>query len=75
MRISRRAIIGGLAALSATAAEAVVRRKRRRRPAPPRAPKPLPAPTVGPFEEIADRLLANLRETACYNGTPDALNG
>jgi uncharacterized protein (DUF885 family) len=70
MRISRRVVISGLAATIAVPGEAIAPGKRRRRPLPP-----LPAPTVGPFEDIADRLLGHLREIACYTGTPDALNG
>ncbi len=73
MRISRRVMIGGLAALAAAPGGAVVRRKRKSRVKVPA--RTLPPPMVGPFEDIAASLLSNLRETACYNGTPDALNG
>ena len=72
VKVSRRAMIGGLAAMAAAPAEAA-RKKRKRRPAPPA--KSLPPATVGPFEEIGASLLGSLREIACYNGTPDALNG
>lgn len=74
MRISRRTVISGLAATIAAPSEAAASRKRKRRPT-PRVPRPLPPPTFGPFEDIADRLLGHLREIACYTGTPDALNG
>jgi uncharacterized protein (DUF885 family) len=75
VRFSRRALMGGVAALVAVPTEAA-RKKRRMRPLRPAPPvKALPAPTIGPFEEITDRLLVNFRETATYNGTPDALNG
>jgi uncharacterized protein (DUF885 family) len=73
MRISRRTVIVGLASLVAAPGEAVVRRKRKARAKIPA--RTLPPPMVGPFEDIAANLLSNLRETACYNGTPDALNG
>ena len=72
VKVSRRVVIGGLAAVATAPAEAA-RKKRKHRPAPPA--KTLPPPTVGPFEEIGASLLGNLREIACYNGTPDALNG
>ncbi len=75
MRISRRVIIGAVAAVLASPTVAAGKKRKRRplRPVPP--PRALPAPSHGPFEEIADRLLASLRETATYNGTAEALNG
>ncbi len=63
MKIARRTLI---AALSATAA-APLAAQRRKRPPLPLAP--------APFADIADRLLAHLRESAVYNGTPGALDG
>ncbi len=76
MSISRRTAIGGLAVLAAAPAEAAQRKKRRRRPASvPSARPALPVAAIGPFDDMADRILGHLRETACYNGTPGALNG
>jgi uncharacterized protein (DUF885 family) len=72
IRISRRTVLSGLvvaAAIEPTTA-AIVRRKRKSPPV-----RSLPAPIIGPFDTMADKLLTHLRETACYNGTADALNG
>jgi uncharacterized protein (DUF885 family) len=63
MRLSRRQSLAGLALLSAGPAAA----KRKK--------KPLLTEDTGPFEDIAERLLVHLRETATYNGTAGALNG
>ena len=75
MRVSRRTIMGGLAAIVATPASAAGKKRKRRPKAPPATARPLPSPTVTPFDGIGDQLLSHLRETACYNGTADALNG
>jgi uncharacterized protein (DUF885 family) len=62
MKISRRATLAAFALLSAT--PAVARKK-------PRSPPP----DTAPFDEIADKLLSHLRETATYNGVAGALDG
>jgi uncharacterized protein (DUF885 family) len=72
IRITRRSVVGGIAATLAVDRTGAVRPRRRRKVLPVRT---LPPPSVGPFDEMADNLLGHLRETACYNGTPDALNG
>ncbi len=75
MRMKRRTVIGAIVTLLASPA-AAARKKRRGHAARPAAPpRPLPPPTFGPFDDIADRMLSNLREIATYNGTPEALNG
>jgi uncharacterized protein (DUF885 family) len=77
MRITRRGIIGALAALWAMPALAKRRKVRRARPRvrTPSQPPPLPDTSTGIFDQIADKLLGHLRETAVYGGTPGALNG
>ena len=50
-------------------------KKRRRAHAKPKSPKSLMLPTIGPFDDLANKILHHLRETACYAGTPDALDG
>ncbi|MDB5683345.1 MAG: hypothetical protein JWM75_1043 [Sphingomonas bacterium] len=39
------------------------------------APRALPCPVTRPLDDVADRLLAHLPETATYNGAPQALDG
>ncbi len=64
MKLTRRGIIAAIAA--GLASPALARRKK----------KPVePPPMAGPFEDMADRLLSHLRETAVYNGTAGALDG
>jgi uncharacterized protein (DUF885 family) len=63
MRFTRRQSIAALAIASAQPALAKKKNK-----------LPLTEDT-GPFEDIAERLLIHLRETATYNGTAGALNG
>jgi uncharacterized protein (DUF885 family) len=63
-----------MVALLATPAEAA-RPTRRRKRVPPRVTKPVTMAEPTPFDGIADSLLHHLRETACYNGTPDAMAG
>ena len=77
MRITRRGIIGALTALWATPALAIRRRPRRARSrVQATQPPPLqPDPSTGIFDQIADKLLGHLRETAVYGGTPGALDG
>jgi uncharacterized protein (DUF885 family) len=61
----RQGLIGGLA-IAASAPSLAAKRKKRN------------ADTnldLGPLDEIADKLLVHLRETATYNGTTGALNG
>ena len=80
MKITRRAIVGALIALWATPGLAA-RRKGRRGRLRPRAKAPPPAvatqadPASGIIDQIADKLLNHLRETAVYNGTTGALDG
>jgi uncharacterized protein (DUF885 family) len=62
MKITRRQTLIGMAAVSAS--PALARKKRR-----------LPPPDTAPFDDIAEKLLTHLRETATYNGTADALDG
>lgn len=77
MRFTRRSAIGGLASLVGT--PALGARKKRRRRVPPRVPVGVkaaqPDPATPLFDQMADRLLSHLRETAVYGGTPDALDG
>ncbi len=61
MKISRRMALGGIGTL---AASPVLARKPRRPPV-----------DATPFEAIGAKLLGQLRETATYNGTADALDG
>ncbi len=75
MRVSRRTILGGLAAIVAAPANSASKKRSRRPRAAAAATHPLPQPIVTPFDGIGEQLLSHLRETACYNGTTDALNG
>jgi uncharacterized protein (DUF885 family) len=63
MTITRRQSIAAIAIVAASPALA-----RRKTPA-------LPPPDVGPFEQIADKLLGHLREIGTYNGVPASLDG
>lgn len=80
MKITRRAIVGALIALWATPGLAA-RRKGRRGRLRPRVKAPPPAvatqadPASGIIDQIANKLLSHLRETAVYNGTTGALDG
>ena len=77
MRITRRGIIAVLGAVLTTPAFAARRKVRRVRPRPLAVPQPRPQPdpSTGIFDQIADKLLGHLRETAVYSGTPGALDG
>lgn len=80
MKITRRAIVGALLALWATPGLAARRKGRRGRvrprvKAPPLAAPAQPDPATPIIDQIADKLLNHLRETAVYNGTGGALNG
>jgi uncharacterized protein (DUF885 family) len=78
MKISRRVIVGAMIALWTTPALAARRKIRRARPKPQVKPTPLPpanAPSNEVIDQIADKLLSHLRETAVYSGSAGALNG
>jgi uncharacterized protein (DUF885 family) len=63
MTITRRQSIAAIAIVAASPALA-----RRKTPV-------LPPPDVGPFEQIAEKLLGHLREIGTYNGVPASLDG
>jgi uncharacterized protein (DUF885 family) len=63
MTITRRQSIAAIAIVAASPALA-----KRKTPA-------LPPPDVGPFYQIADKLLGHLREIGTYNGVPASLDG
>ncbi len=79
MKVTRRLIVAGLALL--TSAPALAKSKRKRPPikARPRVIPPIqsvaPDPANGFYDQIAEKLLSHLRETAVYNGTAGALDG
>jgi uncharacterized protein (DUF885 family) len=80
MKISRRAIVAALMALMGSPAFAARKKARRGRgrarpqvKAPP--PATIPDPSTGIIDQIAEKLLTHLRETAVYNGTTGALGG
>jgi uncharacterized protein (DUF885 family) len=77
--ITRRMIVAGLAMLASAPLLAKPKRKRapfkiRSRVIPP-APSAAPDPANGFYDQIAEKLLDHLRETAVYNGTVGALDG
>ncbi|MEK6638583.1 MAG: DUF885 domain-containing protein [Pseudomonadota bacterium] len=78
MKIGRRTIVGAIMAMWTAPALAVLRKKRRARAKLPIKPMPAvqtPDPLIGIIDQIAEKLLGHLRETAVYNGTAGALNG
>lgn len=65
MRMTRRTALAALAVAPAFPTAA----KKKKRPVPVAPPEP------GPFADMAERLLAHLKETGTYNGTAGALDG
>ncbi|MEQ1548400.1 MAG: hypothetical protein ABL918_07085, partial [Chakrabartia sp.] len=63
MKISRRQSIAALALVSAS--PALAKKKK----------TVLPQPDVGPFTDIAEKLLGHLKEIGTYNGVPASLDG
>ncbi len=64
MKLTRRQSIAALTLFSAS--PALAKRKKT---------VVFPQPDVGPFNEIADKLLGHLKEIATYNGVPASLDG
>lgn len=79
MKMKRRQLVAALVAVIASPADAARRKYRSKRPVKKTlAPPPVRArsdPTVNVIDQIADRLLSHLRETAVYNGAPATLDG
>ena len=78
MKFGRRMILGAMMALWTAPALAARKKVRRGRPRPRVNPAPsVPAndPSNAIIDQIAEKLLNHLRETAVYNGTAGALGG
>lgn len=80
MKMKRRQLVIALVALIASPADAARRKFRRKHTAKKLAPTAAVAPSrstpaTDVIDQIADRLLSHLRETAVYNGAPTTLDG
>lgn len=78
MNFGRRVILGAMAMLWAAPALGARRKIRRGRPKPrvkPVTSAPVADPSTAIIDQIAEKLLGHLRETAVYNGTAGALGG